>query len=207
MNVSRRLTLPFLLGLGGFALAACITLLPKDQPVQLYRFGEAASVAPGAGRAGASHLAVAMANTDFARAAAGERILTARGEETGYLKGARWVSPAPILFDAAVVQAFDADGGVAHLLARGEPAHADYTLKLDVRVFEARYQGGAGPTARVEVYAALGSLRDHVDHERIFVGEAPAAENRLYAIAGAFDQALAKVLTQLVAWVDARGEG
>lgn len=205
MNVARRLTLPLILGLGGFALAACITLLPKDQPVQLYRFGEATGVPPG--RVAAARFAVTLANTDFARAAASERILTARGEETGYLRGARWVSPARILFDAAVVQAFDAAGGAAHLLARGEPAHADYTLKLDVRVFEARYQGGAGPTARVEVYAALGSLTDHVDHEHIFVGEAPAAENRLYAIAAAFDQAMAKVLAQLVAWVDARGEG
>lgn len=207
MNALRRPLLCFVAGLGSASVVACVSVLPKDEPVQLYRF-EAARTVPAAKSAGGERFQVNVANTDFEPAAAGDRILTVDGDQTAYIKGARWVSPALSLFDAAVVRAFTADDGPGRLLARGEPAHPDYTLKLDVRTFEVRYISGASgaPTVRVEVYAALGATSEKVDRERTFTGEVQASDNRIGAIATAFDEALAKVFSQLVPWVDAKGQ-
>jgi cholesterol transport system auxiliary component len=192
------------LSLAAASLAGCISVFPKEKPAQVYRFGQTA--APAAASSAPS-FTVARGTLDFSPAAAGERILTVTGEETAYIAGVRWVSPAAALFDEAVGRAFE--GAPARLIARGEPTRADYSLTLDVRTFEARYLSGpdAAPTVRIEVYAALGKTTDRVDHGRIFVGEAAASDNRVGAIVAAYDAALTKVLAQLVPWVDAHGEG
>ena len=209
-----RLTIPLFsravaVALAAVLLAGCISLFPKAKPVQLYRFG----VQPEAGaervpRAREGTFVVRAVTSSFDRASASDRILTVNGDRTAYIAGARWVISATSLFDAAVTNAFDAHGGSARLLAPGERARADYTLKLDVRSFEARYDGGpeAAPTVVVEVYAGLNSSSDPAkDSDRIFQVKVPAAENRVGAITSAFDQATGKVLGELVAWVDAKG--
>jgi cholesterol transport system auxiliary component len=43
--------------------------------------------------------------------------------------------------------------------------------------------------------------------DRSFTASVTASDNRVGAIAEAFDQAVARILGELVAWVDARGEG
>jgi len=190
-------------------LAGCISLFPNADPAQLYRFGttapqvqEMASGGPGFG--------VFLAATGFDRAAASDRILTVTGTQAAYIKGARWVTSPVGLFDSALQRAFDADQGPARLVDRAEIARTDYLLKLDVRTFEARYDNGqaATPTIVVDVHAALNRTRDRiVVGDRSFKATVTAGDNRVGAIAQAFDQAVAKVLGELVAWVDARGEG
>jgi cholesterol transport system auxiliary component len=92
-------------------------------------------------------------------------------------------------------------------MARGEAVRPDYFLKLDVRTFEARYVNGQGaaPTIVVEVYAALSRPSDRsLTGEHTFTVSVPASENRVSAIAAAFDQAVGQVLGQLVKWVDSQ---
>jgi cholesterol transport system auxiliary component len=190
-------------------LAGCISLFPKTEPAQLYRFGattpqvrETATGEPGFG--------VLLTATGFDRAAASDRILTVTGMQAAYIKDARWVTSSVSLFDSAVQRAFDADKGPARLVDRAEITHADYLLKLDVRTFEVRYDHGqaATPTIVVEVHAALDRTHDRiVVGDRSFKAAVTASDNRVGAIAEAFDQAVAEVLGDLVAWVNARGEG
>ena len=121
------------------------------------------------------------------------------------------MTSAGTLFDAAVTRAFDADAGPSRLIPRGEAVRSDYLLKLDVRTFEAHYDHGqqAPPTVVVEVYAGLikrsRELTAAPPAERIFQASVPASENRAGAIAQAYDAAVAKVLADLVVWVDAKG--
>ncbi len=202
--------------IGGLVLAAatsllvgCISLFPKADPAQLYRFGttvpqlqETASGKPG--------FDVFLTVTGFDRAAASDRILTVTGTQAAYIKDARWVTSSVALFESAVQHAFDADQGPARLIAHGEIGKVDYVLKLDVRTFEARYDNGqdAAPTIVVEVHAALDRTHNQsIAGDRSFKASVTASDNRVGAIAEAFDQAVAQVLGQLVAWVDARGEG
>ena len=189
--------------------AGCISLFPKADPAQLYRFGattpqlqENPSVEPSFG--------VLLMATGFDRAAASDRILTVSGTQAAYIKDARWVTSSVALFDSALQRTFDADQGPARLVDRAEIARIDYVLKLDVRTFEARYDHGqaAAPTIVVEVHAALDRTQDRVVvGDRSFRASVTASDNRVGAIAQAFDQAVAEVLGELVAWVNARGKG
>jgi cholesterol transport system auxiliary component len=191
-----------LMGLGG-----CISLLPKEKPVQLYRFG-ADQAAPAAPKAAGRGFTLRTAPIGFETAASGDRILTVDGDKTAYVAGVRWITSAGALFHDAVTRAFDAHGGPARLLAQGEPAPADYVLKLDVRAFEVRYVRGArdAPKVVVEVYAGLDNRKDAADvRSRIFQAEVPAGSNSVHAITAAFDAAVAGVLAQIVAWSDAKG--
>jgi len=187
-------------------LAGCVTLLPKEPPAQLYRFGGDLPPVPRP----AVSFGVEPLSISFAAPSAGDLILTTTGHEAAYIRGARWVSGASVLFEQALANAFDADAGPARLMARGEIARPDYFLKLDVRTFEARYlQGqGAPPTVVVEVYAALSPPTGRqIAGDQIFTASVPAQENRAGAIATAFDQATGQVLQQMVKWVDAKGVG
>jgi cholesterol transport system auxiliary component len=187
--------------------AGCITVLPKQPPIQLYRFG-AASAAP-AGRPSTPRAAftVRLAPMDFDGGAAGDLILTVAGGQAAYVRGARWLVPAEDMFRSAVVRAFAADVGGVRLVEPGDPSAIDDTLKLDVRAFEARYADPkAPPTVVVEFYASITRLKDRTSlGHRTFRAEAPASENRMSTIAAAFDQAVGKALGELVSWVNAKG--
>jgi cholesterol transport system auxiliary component len=188
-------------------LAGCISLFPKSEPAQLYRFGAAPPNIQETAT-GAQSFRVFLAVTGFDRAAANDRILTVIGTQAAYIKDARWVTSSVALFDSALLRAFDADQGPARLAARGEIGKMDYLLKLDVRTFEARYDQAQSdaPTIVVEVHAALDRTSDQaLAGDRSFRASVAASDNRVSAIVQAFDQAVAQVLGDLVTWVNARG--
>ncbi len=192
------------------ALSACVSVFPKQAPANLYRFGMTApppAAAPAT--AGTQPFGVLNAVIAFDRAAATDRILTVSGSQAAYIKGSRWLSSANILFDEALIRAFDTSGGPARLIGRGEVVHADYMLKLDIRTFEARYDHGdkAAPTIIVTVHADLDRLSDKVAvSNKTFEATVPATDNRVGAIASAFDQAVSKVLGDLMIWVNGKGQ-
>jgi cholesterol transport system auxiliary component len=170
-------------------------VFPKAKPVQMYRFGDHAPQPAATPAAGGT--LVLKGPIAFPPASGGDRILTVTGDQSAYIGGARWVAPAATLFDAALLEAFDAPGA-PRLVARGEPLAAPSALRLDVRVFEARYPG---PTVRVEVRATLIRSADRaLIDEKMFDAEVPAADNRQGAIVAAFDKAVGQVLTNLRDW-------
>ncbi|MDZ4374734.1 MAG: ABC-type transport auxiliary lipoprotein family protein [Phenylobacterium sp.] len=185
------------------SVSACISLVPKSKPATLYRFGlplSEAAVGTATGTVG-----VFRTNSAFPREAAGDRILTITDGRAAYIAETRWVAPAAALWDAAVVNAFDTDPGPARLVVRGETAAADYTLRLDVRNFESRYERGpdAGPTVVIRVRAALAGREDRAQiSERIFEKRIPASGNRVTAIVPAYDRAVAEILAELVDWTN-----
>ena len=188
-------------------LSACVSVFPKQQPANLFRFGMAPP--PAAANPGGERFGVLNSMTSFDRAAAGDRILTVSGSEAAYIKGSRWLTPANVLFDEAVTRAFGGSNGPARLITHGEVVRADYILKLDVRAFEARYDHGdkAAPTVVVTVHADLDRVSDRTAvSSRTFETSIPASDNRVGAIAAAFDQAVTKVLGDLVAWTDGKGQ-
>ncbi|WP_293908246.1 ABC-type transport auxiliary lipoprotein family protein [Phenylobacterium sp.] len=194
---------PVAIAATALALTACVSLLPKTKPADLYRFGmpagaEAVTAAPG-------QVGVFRTNAVFQRESAGDRILTFTEGKAAYVADTRWVAPAAVLWDEAVLAAFDADPGPARIISRGEPGSAAYILRLDVRNFEARYDHGpkAAPTVVVRVRAAMtrGTDRNAVV-EKIFEKQVTAVDNRVSAIVPAYDQAVAGVLKDVVAWTN-----
>jgi cholesterol transport system auxiliary component len=191
-------------GACALSLSGCISLLPKTKPAQLYRFGQTvgadAGPAPAAGRVG-----VFRANGTFQREAAGDRMLTITGDKVAYIARARWVAPATVLFDEAVLSAFDAAPGKVRLVARGEAAKSAYVLRLDVRNFETHYDSGpdAAPNIVIRVRAVLSRSQDSgLVGEKIFEARVRAGDNRVGAISQAYDKALAEILGGLVGWTE-----
>ena len=189
------------LGASALALSACVSLLPKSKPAQLYRFGQ--PLAAEAVTAPVGQVGVLRTNATFQRESAGDRLLTVTNGNVAYIAETRWVAPAAVLWDAAVLAAFDADPGPVRIISRGEPASAAYILRLDVRNFETRYERGpkAAPTVVVRVRAAISATAgDRPIAEKIFEQRVTAAENRVSAIVPAYDRAVAGVLADVIAW-------
>jgi cholesterol transport system auxiliary component len=203
-NAARLMTVAAL----AVGLSGCISLFPKAKPASLYRFGEAEVSVP-KGPPGAM-FGVLKTPSSFTRAAAGDRILTSTNGEVAYIADARWVSPAFVLFEEATARAFENDPGRARLIGRGEVAKAEMMLRLEVRTFEADYVNGpkAAPEVVVRVRGVLTCSQDRaLVGDKIFEARIKAADNRVGAIVPAYDQAVAKVLGEVVTWVNASGTG
>lgn len=186
-------------GLLALGLSGCISLVPKTKPAQLYRFGVPTVEAP----ARTDPVGVFRVRGQFQREAAGDRILTVTGERAAYIARSRWVAPAEVLFDEAVAAAFDSAPGRVRLVLRGEPARAAYMLRLDVRNFETVYDEQENPVVLVRVRASLagGPNRSPIA-DRLFEARVPAERNRVSAIVVAYNDAVAKVLSDIVGWTN-----
>lgn len=190
-------------------LSGCISVFPKTEPSGMYRFGTTAP-AVSKGPPGAM-FGVLKAPTVFTRPSAGDRILTTSpGGEAAYVAGARWIAPASVQFDEALSRAFDADPGRARLIGRGEVAKAQMVLRLEVRTFEAAYVNGpkAPPEVIVQVRGVISRTGDRaLVGDQVFEAKVKAADNRVGPIVAAFDEANAKVIGDLVDWINAAGAG
>jgi cholesterol transport system auxiliary component len=190
-------------GASALALSACVSLLPKSKPANLYRFGQ--PVAAEAMTAPVGQVGVFRASATFQRESAGDRLLTITDGKVAYIAETRWVAPAAVLWDEAILAAFDADPGHVRILSRGEPGAAAYVLRLDVRNFETHYDRGpkAAPTVVVRVRAAISAgAGGGAISEKIFEKRVTAGDNRVSAIVPAYDRAVASVLSDLIAWTN-----
>ena len=184
------------------ALGGC-SLLASPEPVQLYRFGGAYEGA-GSRETPAAQVQVAMRRPEFPQAAGEDRILGVTGTEAAYIKGARWVSPADVLFSDALESAFATQATRVRLIGPRELTRSPNALDIDVRTFEARYAApGAVPTVVIVARARLLDAQARtVSAERVFSVEQPATENRVGAIVAAFETATRDINTQIVTWTD-----
>ncbi len=184
-------------------LSAC-ALLSTPDPVQLYRFGANLDLqSEGLARAGTRP--VALRRVQFPRASSGERILAVTGDQAAYLAGARWVSPADVLFTDALENSFSVRSRQVRLIGRNELTPADLMLELDVRQFEARYDAGQGaaPTVHMVVHARMLQYPERViAEERTFATTVPAADNRVSAIVAAYSAGTDQITDQIVQWSD-----
>jgi cholesterol transport system auxiliary component len=188
-------------------LSACVSVLPKSDPVQLYSFSGSLATPPPQAAAQGKPFDVMKGMGSFSRPASGDRILTTDGAKVAYIAKARWAAPAVVLFDQALSNAFDDSGGPARLLSRGQVGRALYVLRLDVRNFEARYENGpnAAPVVLIRVRASLTGDDQAVVGDKMFEVRTPAADNRIGPIAEAFDKAVSQFMGELVAWTNAKG--
>ena len=183
------------------SLSGC-ALLSSPDPVQLYRFGDAAgAVATPA----TSPVQVKLRALEMPQAAQGDRLLGVTGSQAAYIAGARWVSPALMLYSDALEASFASQARSVRLIGRSELTPTTRLLDVDVRAFETRYDyAGAAPTVLITVRARLLRFPERtVVSERTFTVSQPAAENRITTIVDAYDMATRDVNAQIVAWTDA----
>lgn len=180
-------------------VSACAVLKTPD-PVQTYRFG-GTPVFAASGASSCEAVTVALRRVDFADASSGDRILAVTGTETAYIGGARWVSQAETLFQAALEDGFAA-GAPCINLAAGPFTRDGLLLSVDVRRFETVYAAaGSAPEVKMVVAAQLVRPGDRsvVASTRLDLNEA-AGSNRISSIVAAYDQASNEAVRQLVSW-------
>lgn len=184
-------------------LAAC-GVLPKHEPPALYR-PEATIATDATWPQVAWQLRIARPYADGMHDSARILVRPQPGELQVY-KGAAWTQPAPDLVLDTLLRAFDDSGRVAGVGRRGEGVGADYELLLDLRRFEADYDGGSVPNARIALGARLvRNDDDRVVASRVFETDVPAGGTALPAVQRAFSQGLGTVSTQLIGWTLAEG--
>jgi cholesterol transport system auxiliary component len=122
-------------------------------------------------------------------------------------KGAAWArTPAEMLQDG-VARTLEDSGRIPAVARPGSGIRADYRLLMDLRHFEARYDGAATPSAVIEVNAVLVKVADHaVVGSRTFREARPAAGTQPAVVADAFAQALQATSRDLAGWVLATGQ-
>lgn len=190
------------------SLSACISLLPKSDPSQLYRFdGELRAETEAPAPRPATRFAVVRSGGGFVQAASNDQIMTINGDQVAYIAKARWVSPASTLFNEAMTMAFNKNEGAARLLSRGEVGKADYALRVDVTRFEAIYDRGAdaAPNIMVALRVTLVAADRTLAGSDLLEANVRASDNRISAIVAAFDTAVGQVLNQLVTWTNQTG--
>ena len=186
-------------------LAGCGGLLGGGGSADMYRFGSLPAAAPAEGATGGPvesvrPVLVLFVGSTFEPAIDSDRILTVTGSQAGYVADARWIAPAPELFDAAVVRAIEQRVPSARMVRiRGAPM-PDYALGVDVRRFEAEYSGiaDAPPEIVIETRVRLMRWADRslVDEWHV-VSREPAQENRVTTMVAGFDRGTAIVASRI----------
>lgn len=190
-----------LAAVAALSLSGC-ALLSSPDPVQLYRFGDASgSIATPV----AAPVQVKLRALEMPRAAQGDRLLGVTGSEAAYIAGARWVSPALMLYSDALEASFASQARAVRLIGRRELTPTTRLLDVDVHAFETRYEyAGAAPTVIITARARLLRFPERtVVSEQTFSVSQPAGENRVSTIVEAYDVATRDLNTQIVAWTDA----
>ena len=183
------------------SLSGC-ALLSTPDPVQFYRFGDPAGTAT---TAVAEPVQVKLRALEMPQASSGDRLLGVTGSEAAYIAGARWVSPALMLYSDALEASFASQARSVRLIGRRELTPTTRLLDVDVRAFETRYAYADGaPTVVITARARLLRFPERtVVSEQTFTVNQPASENRVSSIVEAYDVATRDLNTQIVTWTDA----
>lgn len=189
-----------LAAVAALSLSGC-ALLASPDPVQLYRFG---GTGEEVGATVAAPIQIKLRALEMPQAAQGDRLLGVTGSEAAYIAGARWVSPALMLYSDALEASFAAQSREVRLIGRRELTPTTRLLDVDVRAFETRYDyAGAVPTVVITARARLLRFPERtVVAEQTFTVRQPAGENRISAIVEAYDVATRDVNAQIVSWTD-----
>jgi len=120
-----------------------------------------------------------------------------------YYANALWTDRVPMLVQALLVEAFEADGSIAQVGRDAQSLTPDYLLETEVRRFEAVYAGSGDqlPMAVVAFDLSVVKMPDRRMLGRTLLTESsPASRNSIDSIVEAFDVAIGKILRRSVAW-------
>ncbi|HVZ30448.1 MAG TPA: ABC-type transport auxiliary lipoprotein family protein [Asticcacaulis sp.] len=190
-----------------FGLSGCVNVLPKAEPIQLYRFAyapetleqgkNAVTLAPRA--ADGTMAAVNIGDIRFPQEAESDRVLTTEGNAISYVAGSRWAAPARQLFVQAVSEGFARSGTTVRLDPRG-PAQAAYRLDLNVHHFESAYKHGR-PTVSIALDAQVVRLSDRaVVGQRFITADVGVRRNDMSMMADAYNEATTQAVMAMVAF-------
>jgi cholesterol transport system auxiliary component len=127
------------------------------------------------------------------------RIAVLKGRQLDYYRAARWGGSTTEVVQTFLVDSLEDQRLFRSVTAEQVRVAGDYVLDVEVRDFQAEYAGdAAAPSVRVKM---IGRLIRVVDRELAATlsaeANAPASDNRMHAVAAAFESAAHKVATEL----------
>jgi cholesterol transport system auxiliary component len=198
----KRFALPAFVMLGSLAalLSGCSGLHADGPPVQTYILRATAATAedPAVPSTTAPSIQVSRVSAD---PGLGTQLITLvrSDHRLDYYLGSRWAADVPDVVETLAIDTLRASGAWSAVHESPSPFAADYTLHINVRRFEADYtDGGVAPKVYV-VFDCTLARRAGRDLIASFVadGVAPAEENRLSSVVGAFEKAANAALTTM----------
>lgn len=152
------------------------------------------------GRAGGAQMVVAVP-TATSPLDSDRIVVRSPTEGVTLLKGAQWSDQLPQLVQSRLIQTFE-NGKLLRAVGRpGDRIAADYTLVSEIRRFEIDVATGE---AVVEISAKLvGDRSGRIAAGRIFSARTAGSASDGAAATLALDEAMGKVLREIVAWASA----
>jgi cholesterol transport system auxiliary component len=135
------------------------------------------------------------------------RIARLSGVEVEYYAGAAWVDRPAAMIEPLLIASFRNSGAIGVVVDRRSEVRPDFLLQTNIAAFQAEPNESGPPLARVVISATLLNMprREVVGTTEIgHTVVAPADD--LAAIAAAIDEALGRVLEELVEWTLTTGQ-
>jgi len=148
-----------------------------------------------------------IARPEAARMVDSQRIAVrpAPGELQVY-RGASWAKAPSDQVEDTVLHALEDSQKIAGVARKGSGAAADYTLLMELRRYDADYDGHPVPAATIEINAKLlQSPEQAIVASHTFVQAVPAAAVDTASVARAFDTALGNIGHDIAGWTLASG--
>jgi cholesterol transport system auxiliary component len=180
-------------------MAAACQLPGAGEPPNLYTLSPKSTFAPDLPRVDwqliiETPIAAAGLNTS--------RIALQRSPVTlEYYANANWTDVAPLMVQTLLIESFENSGKIVAVSRESTSVRGDYTLKTELREFQAEYDGAGPPRARVRINAKLTRMADRsiiASHTVERMARAEAGD--LPSIALAFDEALGGAMRRIVEW-------
>lgn len=196
----------FLRAFATISVAAAVmtgcSILPKSEPLAVYRLPEMQSATVASSTTQASLRSLRIGTPYANRTLDSERILVVpEGDLVKSYAGARWSAPTPVLVRDRLLQAFGADGRFAGLSGDNANIAADLELNGSLVSYQTEYRNGV-PTVVVEfdAYVIETATRRQIAAKRFNVAR-PADGAKVPEVINAFGVATNTLATQLVGWV------
>ena len=186
------------------ALTSACSILPKGEPLDIYRLpvGQAAATAPSQAEPWSLQLLKPQASDalNSARIA-----VIPQGNLISSYKASRWSDPAPILLRNRLLDGFQRDGRVQLLSTDDSNLQTDLALGGDLQAFQTEYQGSAAQVViRLDARLIRGNDQKILASRRFEVRQ-PLTETAVPAVVTGFGQAGDALTRQVVDWAVGQG--
>ncbi len=205
LNLRRCRPTPWLLALMmPLALAACGSLTGPRENFTVYTLNPAIAAHSNATTADWQLLIDTPKANDLLD---GQRIVVAPdGNQRQVYRGARWAERVPVMLQSIWLRGFESDGRLPGVGRGGSGLRADLILASDLTDFQARYVDGL-PVVEIEFHARLIDPRDRrIRTSRRFSASRPAASAEIAQVVAVFEQVLAGMTAELIAWTIEYGD-
>jgi len=201
MMQTRRRFLPLAACAGLPGCGALSAVSTASDPLDTYTLSPLRDAPPETG--GRGHLVVELP-TSGGELATDRILIKVSPRQAEYLPGARWSEPAPAMVQTLLVSSLLSRGGLRLINRDGAGLNPDFTLMTEIIAFQAELHGVPPASAQVHVSVQSTLIREsdrEIAGTRRFDSLRAVSSDTTVALVAGLDDAMQRVLSEVVAWV------